>query len=84
MPATSISPQAKRRAMLRAQARVNPNLAANMREEIHNLTVARRRIERQLSGELKIPTAASPEKLRTQLGDIDAEILGLRQDLQLL
>lgn len=75
MPATTISPKAKRRAMLRAQARVNPNLAANIREDIHNLGVSRRRIQRMLSGELKIPTTASADKLRRQLGDIDAEIL---------
>jgi hypothetical protein len=84
MATCTISPQAKRRAMLRAMARTNPNLAANMREDIHNLTVGRRRIERMLSGDLKIPTTASPEKLRGQIGDIDADILRLRQDLALL
>ena len=82
--ATTITPQTKRRAMLRAQARVNPCLAANIREDIHNLTVSRRRIERMLSGDLKIPTTATEAKLRAQLGDLDAEILQLRRDLQLL
>jgi hypothetical protein len=84
MPSTAISHKTKRRAMLRAQARVNPCLAANIREDIHNLTVSRRRIERMLSGDLKIPTTATEAKLRAQLGDLDAEILQLRQDLQLL
>jgi hypothetical protein len=82
--ATTITPQTKRRAMLRAQARVNPCLAANIREDIHNLTVSRRRIERMLSGDLKIPTTATEAKLRAQLGDLDAEIPQLRRDLQLL
>jgi len=84
MPATRIAPEAARRAMLRAKARVNPCLAANIREDIHNLTVSRRRIERMLAGDLKIPTTASAEKLRAQLGDIDAQVLSLRQDLTLL
>lgn len=81
---TVASPETTRRAMLRAQARINPALAAGMREDIHNLGVSRRRIERMLSGDLKIPTTASPDKLRKQLGDLDAEILRLRQDLKLL
>ena len=81
MPSATVNPEVKRRAMLRAQARINPALAASIREDIHNLTTCRRRIERQLSGDLKIPTTATPEKLRAQLGDIDAEILRLRQDL---
>jgi hypothetical protein len=81
MPSATIPAETKRRAMLRAQSRVNPCLAADMREDIHNLTVCRRRIERMLSGDLKIQTTATPEKLRHQLGDLDAEILRLCQDL---
>ena len=75
---------AKRRAMLRAQARINPNLAAGIREDIRNLGVCRLRIERMLSGELKIRTTATPEKLRAQLADLDTEILALRIDLKSL
>lgn len=58
--------------------------AANIREDIHNLTVARRRISLMLSGDLKIPTTATPEKLRGQIADIDAAILRLRIDLAAL
>ena len=79
--ATTITKEATRRAMLRAQARIDPNLAANMRDDIHNLTVFRRRIERQLSGDLKIQSRATPAKLRANLADIDAELLRLRCDL---
>lgn len=81
---TTASPSVTRRAMLRAQARINPNLAASIREDIHNLSVCRVRVRRMLAGELNIPTTATPEKLRTQLGDLDAEILRLRQDLAAL
>ena len=84
MATATITREAKHRAMLRAQARINPNLAASIREDIHNLGVCRRRIERQLSGELKIPTTASEPKLRDQMADIDAQLLRLRLDLKLL
>ncbi len=84
MPSITVSSRRGRHAMLRAQARINPCLAADIRENIHNLTVCRRRIERMLSGELKIPTTASETKLRAQMEALDAEILSLRQDLNAL
>jgi len=73
-----------RRAMLRAQARINPCLAADIRGDIRNLGVCRLRIERMLSGQLQIRTTATPDKLRAQLADLDAEILALRIDLKSL
>jgi len=82
--AATISPKAHRRAILRAQARINPCLAADIRENIHNLGVCRLRIQRMLSGQLKIKTTATEAKLRAQLADLDAEILSLRIDLKLL
>lgn len=84
MPSLVIPKPAKRRAMLRAQARINPCLAADIRENIHNLGVCRLRIERMLSGDLKITTTATPDKLRAQLAELDAEILSLRIDLKAL
>lgn len=82
MPSTKLSPEAKRRAMLRAQARLHPTLLTNLREDIHTCTIFRRRIERMLAGELHIPTRATPAKLRAQLAELDAELLRLGTDLQ--
>lgn len=83
MPTTA-SPEAKRRAILRAQARINPNLAADIRDDIANFTALRRRCELMLSGELKIPTRATPAKLRAQILELDSDIAELRQQLAVL
>ncbi len=84
MPLT-ITPAAKVRAMVRAQARINPTLESDLRDDIANFLTMRRRCELQLTGELQIPdSTATPEKLRAHIADLDRDIATHRQQLAAL
>ncbi len=82
--ALHVKSPAKNRAMIRAHARVNPTMEADLRDDIANFITLRRRVELMLSGELKIPTRANPEKLRAQIAELDSDIAELRQRLAAL
>lgn len=62
----------------------DPTLAQGIRDDIANFLALRRRTELMLTGELKIPTRATPEKLRANIAELDADILRLRIDLAAL
>lgn len=82
--ATTVTKPVKESAMLRARARVNPHLAQELRDEIANFSALRRRCELQLAGDLKIPTRATPAKIRAHIAEIDSDLAELRQQLAAL